>query len=249
MCVCVYLTFQVFSTFACLIIGFMLSFYILFNRASPFVGVWETFVKVIVMTSELDYSDMFSNIDERSSTWYVGRLVFLSFVLLVGIVLMNLMIGLAVNDITLLESEGKSRTLAKQIDFLNMLETFVCHKKFVIFLPRSMRKRIKAYHMVSNTFKYHPGRPLSSMAKKLPTKLRHSILEKALELQQNSRRNAASNECSECNKEPKNARIGKSSSSSSSSPPLRSTRFDVEEILKNVTYELDIIRHRISNVG
>lgn len=61
---------------------------------------------VVMMMGEYEYGDLFS--DEKNGSSFLtatSRVVFLAFVMLASIVLMNLMIGLAVNDIQGLEKE------------------------------------------------------------------------------------------------------------------------------------------------
>lgn len=64
---------------------------------------------VVMMMGEYEYGALFS--DEKNGSSFLpatSRVVFLAFVMLASIVLMNLMIGLAVNDIQGLEKEVRS---------------------------------------------------------------------------------------------------------------------------------------------
>lgn len=174
--------FQVFCTFASLILGFVFSFYILFkSNETEFYSIWETFVKVVAMMSEFNYSETFKAPPEMNSTEVpiyevVSRLVFLLFVVLIAIVLMNLMIGLAVSDITILEAQGKSQRLAKQIDFLHLLETFVYSETLLKWLPEGVRNHIRKNRKVSEEFTFSPGKPYGSEFHRLPTELRKTIM-------------------------------------------------------------------------
>lgn len=80
------------------------------------------------MTSEFDYDDLFKEINDTPSG--ILRLVFLLFVVFIAIVLMNLMVGVAVNDLQLLTHEGNLRQLEKQVKCLCMLETFFSKQRF-----------------------------------------------------------------------------------------------------------------------
>lgn len=60
------------------------------------------------MMLEFDYENMFEPVQDVRALSIVGRIIFVSFVILVSIVMMNLMLGLAVSDISALEAQGKS---------------------------------------------------------------------------------------------------------------------------------------------
>lgn len=122
------------ATFAILFVGFMFTFMIEFRMEPPFRNVWLSFTKVIVMTSEIEYSDMFETPVEKGLVWsLVARFILLSFVVLITIVLMNLMVGLAVNDITLLEAQGRTRRLAKQVCHENKLNYYIFYQPISLF--------------------------------------------------------------------------------------------------------------------
>lgn len=85
-------------TFICLVIGFVLCFCIQFPKNNQFSNPWQSLVKtVVMMAGEFEYSELFE--DEDQKVLVTSRFVFLLFILLSTIVLMNLMVGLAVSDI------------------------------------------------------------------------------------------------------------------------------------------------------
>lgn len=81
----------------------------------------------VMMMGEFDYEDLF---DKKSVTRLSGtsRIIFLFFIILSSIVLMNLMVGLAVNDIQGVQQEGHARRLEKQAEFLRQLEQVISFK-------------------------------------------------------------------------------------------------------------------------
>lgn len=116
--------FQVLLAFVWLIVGFALSFSVLFHGNDQFSDSWKSFVKTVVMImGEYDYDGLFASIDNQSYSNLIknqindtngssvrensnhdflpviSRIIFLIFVMLASIVLMNLLIGLAVSDI------------------------------------------------------------------------------------------------------------------------------------------------------
>ncbi|XP_068907315.1 transient receptor potential channel pyrexia-like [Tenebrio molitor] len=107
----------------CLVIGFALSFSIQFYHKEEFSDPWRALVKTVaMMMGEFDYVDIFHNRNYVQSSSPVSRVTFLVFVILTSIVLMNLMIGLAVNDIQTLKQEGHARKLQKRAEFLIQIE-------------------------------------------------------------------------------------------------------------------------------
>lgn len=150
--------FQVLLTFSFLIIGFALSFLIEFRTNSPFSNPLEALVKTFVMmTSEYDYMDLFSNDDGEMDAdlmvrLIIGRIVFMAFVVLVSIVLMNLMVGLAVSDINALEIKGQMQRLEKQVDFLSALS-------FARFEAQNDQSCLKR----QNSLTFYPGKPAKNL--------------------------------------------------------------------------------------
>lgn len=170
--------FQILLTFAFLVIGFSLSFMIQFRSKMPFDGPWAAFVKTMVMmTSEFDYEALFDeeHTEELSTSIVIVRLIFIIFLVLAAIVLMNLMVGVAVNDINDLEILGNIQRLAKQVEFLGTLDILVYNKFFSKVLPRNLNERVKRKRNVSNILVIYPGKPRWKNDKLLPTHLRDAI--------------------------------------------------------------------------
>nr|XP_034187818.1 transient receptor potential channel pyrexia-like [Osmia lignaria] len=123
---------KVLLAFVCLIVGFAFSFAVLFHGNDQFRNSWRAVVKtVVMMMGEYEYGALFS--DEKNGSSFLpatSRVVFLAFVMLASIVLMNLMIGLAVNDIQGLEKMGHIRQLLKQAEFVGHLERLTSHRIF-----------------------------------------------------------------------------------------------------------------------
>ncbi|KAG5334525.1 PYX protein, partial [Acromyrmex charruanus] len=118
---------KVLLAFGYLIIGFALSFAVLFHGNNQFDDFWRAIVKtVVMMMGEYEYNELF----ESNFLSVTSRIVFVVFIMLVSIVLINLMIGLAVNDIQGLEKEGHIRRLLKQAEFVAHLERVTSHRIF-----------------------------------------------------------------------------------------------------------------------
>ncbi|XP_043514183.1 uncharacterized protein LOC122530879 [Frieseomelitta varia] len=123
-------SFQLFPVFLCLIVGFALSFAVLFHGNDQFSNFWNSVVKtVVMMMGEYDYGDLFSENNGSSFLPVTSRIVFLIFVL-ASMVLVNLMIGIAVNDIQSLKKKGHILQLEKQAEFVNHLERLASYRIF-----------------------------------------------------------------------------------------------------------------------
>ncbi|XP_075237596.1 transient receptor potential channel pyrexia-like isoform X2 [Lycorma delicatula] len=90
---------KVLSSLFCLIIGFVLFFSINFRNDKLFGNPFFSFIKTIVMmTGEFDYNDLFTDEHDKIEL-YTTRIIFVLFMLMMTIVLMNIMSGLAITDI------------------------------------------------------------------------------------------------------------------------------------------------------
>jgi hypothetical protein len=114
-------------SYVALLIAFALSFYILFRGsseqggadmfASPFVSLLKT---VVMFTGEFDASDLSFN-----TLPYTSHVIFLLFVVLVAIVLLNLLNGLAVNDAGEIRKDAERLSLAARANLISRIEGIV----------------------------------------------------------------------------------------------------------------------------
>ncbi|CAF4858679.1 unnamed protein product [Pieris macdunnoughi] len=170
---------KILLTFAFLVIGFSLSFMIQFHSKIPFESPWASFVKTMVMmTSEFDYEALFDqeHTRELATSIVIIRLIFLIFLILAAIVLMNLMVGVAVSDINDLEILGNIDRLAKRVEFLSTLDNLVYNRFFNSILPRKINDHIKNIRKVIKKITLCPGKPRWKYYKLLPTYIRDAIL-------------------------------------------------------------------------
>ncbi|VVC91355.1 unnamed protein product [Leptidea sinapis] len=170
---------KILLTFAFLVIGFSLSFMIQFHSEMPFETPWAAFVKtVVMMTSEFDYVALFDeeHTEKLATSLVIVRLIFLIFLILAAIVLMNLMVGVAVSDINDLEILGNINRLAKQVEFLSTLDNLVYNRFFTTILPQRVNEHIKCKRKVLNTITMSPGKPRWRSFKILPSYLRDALL-------------------------------------------------------------------------
>ncbi|XP_023708110.1 transient receptor potential channel pyrexia [Cryptotermes secundus] len=167
---------KVLLTFIFLIIGFALAFMVQFKSEPPFETPWEAFVKTIVMmTSEFEYSSLFKKNENNASSKF-GRILFLFFLLTVGIVLMNLLVGLAVSDINSLETQGKMNRLRKQADFLRVIQP---SDLGLWFMSNCLKKITYSLREVQPPIKICPGSPWNSEQLALPKQIVDAIIARA----------------------------------------------------------------------
>jgi hypothetical protein len=149
-----------------------------FKSQPPFETPWEAFTKTIVMmTNEFEYSSLFKQNGNIAFPTF-GRILFLLFLLTVGIVLMNLLVGLAVSDINSLETQGKMNRLRKQADFLRVIQP---SELDLWFMPKCFKKRVQGLRGVQPPIEICPGSPGSSEQLPLPKRIVNAIITRAEE--------------------------------------------------------------------
>lgn len=153
---------------------------IYFRGAPPFNNFLEALCKVFIMIIELDYSGAFNDTEEVPLTYQsmlyslFGRLMYVTFVVLVAMVMMNLIVGLCVSDVALLEVQGRTQRLAKQAAFLSFLEMSVYNKSLLLWLPTLLQEIVKDFRAVPVSFTVFPNDPLCP----LPTRLKRALLKR-----------------------------------------------------------------------
>ncbi|XP_017091126.2 transient receptor potential channel pyrexia isoform X1 [Drosophila bipectinata] len=109
--------------YICLLVAFGLSFAVLFNDYPAFENITWSFLKSITMMSgELEFEDIFYG-DYAVKFPVTAHIIFLSFVLLVTVILTNLMVGLAVSDIQGLQVSATLDRLVRQAELVSRLES------------------------------------------------------------------------------------------------------------------------------
>ncbi|KAJ2941369.1 hypothetical protein O0L34_g3572 [Tuta absoluta] len=174
---------KILLTFAFLVIGFTFSFMIQFRSEIPFNGPWSALVKtVVMMTSEFEYEGLFDEKHEQklAASITIIRVIFFIFLILASIVLMNLLVGVAVNDINDLEVLGNIRRLAKQVEFLGTLDTLVYNRIFSTILPRRVNNSIRKKRKVIDVLTLCPGKPRWRHSRMLSSSIKDSIFDTAV---------------------------------------------------------------------
>ncbi|XP_070567262.1 transient receptor potential cation channel subfamily A member 1 homolog [Ptychodera flava] len=147
------------------LLAFSLSFYSLLMNQSTFSSFGYALMKTFVMlTGEFDYDEIFHSIgyldkdmDMESNdyfeqmVWYetVTYVIFAIFIVIAAILIMNLLIGLAVDDIKVVQEKAELKKSALQIEFVldveQMMPRIVKEKYFnrstATIFPNSYKQR------------------------------------------------------------------------------------------------------------
>ncbi|XP_066947372.1 transient receptor potential channel pyrexia-like [Macrobrachium rosenbergii] len=121
---------KIFAIYFCLLLAFSSAFYITLNCAKSegddggsnvFKNPLLTFVKTLtMMIGELDFGTEFVN--GLSHLEFTGHIIYLFFVILVSIILSNLLVALAVNDVQGLRNSAHLERLIKQTELVFQME-------------------------------------------------------------------------------------------------------------------------------
>lgn len=161
-----------------------------FQHQAPFDDPAAAFVKsFVMMTSEFDYGDLIDLKNNETtidnffnnvfSPMLVFRLSFMGFVILASIVLMNLMVGVAVNDLHDLQVLGNVRRLATQVEFLVSLDTLLYNRYFRQYIPKGLAEIILRKKTILSVVVIRPSDGKSKFYKALPKDIRNTIFEMA----------------------------------------------------------------------
>ncbi|XP_042209795.1 transient receptor potential channel pyrexia-like isoform X2 [Homarus americanus] len=120
--------------FSGLLIGFSTSFFILFPEETEFNTFWKSLAKTLtMMIGEIDYSSLV-----KKNTPYIVYIFLVLFIFLVCVLMANLLIGLAVDDIANLRRNGEVEKLSRQATFIVTFENFAVFARNSRFFPRRL---------------------------------------------------------------------------------------------------------------
>eukprot|EP00117_Sycon_ciliatum_P021223 scpid19736/ scgid18665/ Transient receptor potential cation channel subfamily A member 1 homolog len=125
---------KVFLVYSIVLIAFALCFYILFSGHDNFTTVGTSILQMgVMMLGEVEFVQIFITDREKISYQGISYAAYIIYILLVAVVLMNLLIGLAVDDIEQIKKSAHFKRLAMQV---HMISTIECR------VPLWYRKRV-----------------------------------------------------------------------------------------------------------
>ena len=134
-------------------------------------------------------------VDDKYNLGVTAQFIYFTFLILVSLILMNLLIGLAVNDIQGLQTEGRVKRLRKQAEFIVYLEDMTTNR-FLLWLLccTSLKESWKSWLNLQSTFTV---KPYGRSDKKSKFFLSPRIVERAVAIVQDGRipmENSSANE-------------------------------------------------------
>ena len=169
-----------------LLIGFTVSFCVIFVGEPSFGNPFTGLIKVLaMMAGELDFEGLITQIDEETEGSFViyhplsvcSQILFTLFIVFVTVILMNLLVGIAVHDIQGLRNHAGLTKLVRQTKLILFTE-MVLHNSSI---PYAFRKWMSDHKInVENRKRVLVVKPLNPLEKRLPK----DILKAAYEIAQ-----------------------------------------------------------------
>ncbi|XP_041352044.1 transient receptor potential cation channel subfamily A member 1 homolog [Gigantopelta aegis] len=160
---------QFFIVFLLFIVAFALSFYTLLRNQHQFKTVSRSLIKTsVMMIGEFEFDSIFNGQDSGSGDDIIYSeatyLIFVIFLILMSIIIMNLLVGLAVDDIKAVQEQAALKRMAMQVEMALDVERIIpdfVRRKFHI-----LKKTIKPNMMYNNPLSrlIHAGSIMSSEA-------------------------------------------------------------------------------------
>lgn len=140
---------KLFMAYSCMLIGFTISFCVIFPSSSSFANPFMGFITVLVMMiGEQDLSLLINDPDGKDPPFLLeisAQITFVLFLIFVTIILMNLLVGIAVHDIQGLKKTAGLSKLVRQTKLISYIESAL----FNGYLPTWLRNLLHYTALVS----------------------------------------------------------------------------------------------------
>ncbi|CAL1538524.1 unnamed protein product, partial [Lymnaea stagnalis] len=143
---------QFFIVFFLFIIAFALSFFTLLQKKFPFSSVTKSLIKTSVMlVGEFEFDDIFNDPETPLMYPEASYIVFVAFLIIMSIIIMNLLVGLAVDDIKAVQEQAALKRMAMRVELALDVERIIPH--FIRRKVFSRRRTLRPNMIHSNPFR------------------------------------------------------------------------------------------------
>lgn len=170
---------KLFMAYSCMLIGFTISFCVIFPSSPVFANPLMGFITVLVMMiGEQDLSLLTNDPDGKDPPVLLeisAQITFVLFLLFVTVILMNLLVGIAVHDIQALKKTAELSKLVRQTKLISYIESALFNQ----YLPNWLR-RLLHYTALVSPQEYRAVlcvKPLNPGEKRLPKDILTSAYE------------------------------------------------------------------------
>lgn len=140
---------KLFMAYSCMLVGFTISFCVIFPSSPVFSNPLMGFITVLVMMiGEQDLSLLTNDPDGKDPPVLLeisAQITFVLFLLFVTVILMNLLVGIAVHDIQALKKTAELSKLVRQTKLISYIESALFNR----YLPTWLRKLLHYTALVS----------------------------------------------------------------------------------------------------
>lgn len=140
---------KLFMAYSCMLVGFTISFCVIFPSSPVFANPLMGFITVLVMMiGEQDLSLLTNDPDGKDPPVLLeisAQITFVLFLLFVTVILMNLLVGIAVHDIQALKKTAELSKLVRQTKLISYIESALFNR----YLPSWLRKLLHYTALVS----------------------------------------------------------------------------------------------------
>lgn len=161
--------------FSSLLIGFALCFMVLMNESEVFRNFPLSLIKTLMMMNgEIEYSALYA--DMQMPVFSLAALAL--FMFFVCIIMANLLIALAVNDIPDMQRQGKIRRLAKQAAYLASHDKLITVAHNSSYVPKCLRECMSRRSSISREESIYPN--MNSTGRKFKRALPRETIQEAI---------------------------------------------------------------------
>lgn len=140
---------KLFMAYSCMLVGFTISFCVIFPSSPVFANPLMGFITVLVMMiGEQDLSLLTNDPNGNDPPVLLeisAQITFVLFLLFVTVILMNLLVGIAVHDIQALKKTAELSKLVRQTKLISYIESALFNR----YLPTCVRKLLHYTALVS----------------------------------------------------------------------------------------------------